>query len=302
MRFLLLITLLLTPHTATAAEPLRWKFAAEQELPYRIVKTQQMEVDGGAAGTTKSELTQTIDMAWKVESVGDDGAARMTHDVTRVQVRMQGPYGTGYEFDTASEEPPADLAALVAPALKAMEENDYTVTITPRGEMTDLDAPADLIDALRRAPGGEGANDYSVGMIARPIAIPLPEEAMNEGTEWSQTSESVVPMFGRQEVVTTYRCAGPKLTGGRSLAVLTPTVTLTTAVGESAETITGTLKPKKSDGEILFDRGAGRLESSRVEQTLDAEIKTDQAMVTGVLKQSIIVTYGENDSEGSTNP
>ncbi|MEM6330943.1 MAG: hypothetical protein AAF790_11925 [Planctomycetota bacterium] len=278
---------------AGAAEPLRWKFEPGQRLPYRIEKRMQMEIDGAEAGVEATDLTQTIDMAWVVEAVDPAGAARMVHDVTRVQVAMRGRPGQGYTFDTRSPDPPEDLARLIAPLFRTLVETDYRVTITPRGEMRDVAAPADLLDAMQRTPGGEGLDRFAAETLVGPAVTPLPEGPVEPGDEWRQTSMATVPAYGRQKTTTTFRYDGPASGTPGGLVRLTPTVEIATAMGGADLPVTGTLKSLGAKGEVLFDRAAGRLHASKIEQKLASQLTVGSSKVQGTLTLTTTVTYGE---------
>ncbi len=292
VRGLTLALLMMSIGSPLAAQPLRWKFSAGQELPYRIVKTMQLQIDGAEAGQASSELTQTVDMIWRVIDVDPKGAGRMIHDVTRVQISMRGPLGQGYDFDTAGGEPATDLAAFVAPMLEALVEHDYTVTISAQGEMSDVEAPQDLVDALNRFSEDRSGIPAAPERVAGPICVLLPDHELDPQTPWSQQSSAVVPLFGRQQISTTYRSAGDTQVEGKTFVVVKPKVEVASAVGQQ-QPITGILRSRDSGGEILFDSNEGRLESSRIDQEMETEIKVEGVTVTGTLKLSTMVSHGE---------
>lgn len=281
-----------------AAEPLRWKFEGGQELPYRLVQEMEMTLKAGPAGGTATETSQTMEMVWIVESVDDDGSARMKHDIRRVRMSMTAPQGQGYEFDTASEEPPEGLATLMAPVFEAMVEEDYKVTMSPRGEITDFEAPPALIEAVKNMPGGDrsGTTDQTIQLMALQTATLLPPKELAKGESWSTSgqasSQTTLPMFGAMMIETTYRYDGPREIDGRALEVFSPTLKLTTTTLEEESTLSASLKSNASSGEILFDRSAGRLETSTIEQVMDLQMKSGQSTIAGEVKQTATVTFG----------
>ena len=290
--------------TSTAAEPMVWKFEVGQEFRYQLVQNMLMNMNAGAAGNMETKTNQTIDMVWIVQSVNEDGSARMKHDIERVQMTMAPPLGEGYELDTASPDPPNDLAMTISPIFQAMVESDYHVTMTPQGEVKDFEAPEALAEAIKNIPGGGGMVDTNetLKLMAMQIAVPLPQGAVEEGASWSTTYETSAAMFGKQTVDTTYTYKGSREVGDKTFEVFSPEIKLTAGAagqggaGQGAAGpagMSGTLKSKNTEGEVFFDRGAGRLDRSHMTQETDMEMKAGGTTLTATIEQTTTVQFGK---------
>jgi len=285
--------------TSIAAEPLVWKFKAGQEFRYQLVQDMVMDMNAGAAGEMRTETKQTIDMVWIVESVGEDGSARMKHDIQRVQMTMNAPLGQAYELDTASPDPPEGLAMTISPIFKAMVESDYHVTMTPQGEVKDFQAPKELAVAIQNIPGGGGMvnTDETLKLMAMQVALPLPPGPIEQGGAWTSSYASSAPMFGKQTVETTYTYQGPRQVGDKSLQVISPEIKLTAGGagqgGGNVGGMSGTLTSKSTNGEIFFDPTAGRLDHSQVKQETDMEMKAGATNLTATIQQTTTVQFGK---------
>lgn len=298
----LLLATFWTSSVASADEPLRFSFRVGQEVPYTLIQDMKMTMDAGPAGVMKTKTNQTIKMAWRVEEVKEDGSAVMTHDVQRVQMSLAGPLGQGYEFDTDSQQAPQGLAAMIAPIFKALVESDYKVTMTPRGEISDMVIPEAVMEALKNVPGAGGAapNDESIKQMAMQVAIQLPKEALVDGKTWSTKVQTSAPMFGQQQVETTYEYEGTREKDGRKLEVFSPTVVVTTIAQDKEGNMSAKLDSGESSGEILFDREMGRLVSSQITQNLDIEIQAGVQTITGTIVQTATIKSGEQTEQSDS--
>ena len=283
--------------TVVSAEPPRWEFEVGQELPYVIEQAMTMKLDGQQAGAAETTTKQTMEMVWVVESVAADGSARMKHDIRRVTMSMTSPGAQGYTLDTASDEPPEGLAALLAPVFNALVEHDYVVTMSPRGEFSDFQAPPELLEALNNSPtSGPLAVNSTVQLMALQIATRLPAEEVVAGESWSTAGsggEAVrLPMFGPVLAEVTYKYAGESEEDGRAVAIFEPTVRLSAAEQPASESVSASFDSRAGAGETAFDRDAGRLARSEVRQLLAFEIKANDRPLTGDIDQTTRITFG----------
>lgn len=288
-----------TASVAPAEETLRWKFEPGQELRYQVVQQTDTNMDAGPAGQITTGTTQTIDMVWKVEAVNDDGSARMRHEIERVQMSMTAPMNQGFAFDTASAEPPEGLATLLAPAFNALVESGYKVTVSPTGELSDIEASEELVQAIKNLPGagGAGQGEDALKAMASPVAVPLPAEAVEPGAEWTRsTGELAVPMFGKMQVETTFTYKGPRKMSGKPMQVLAPSININATAPEGGP-MSGSVKSRDTSGEVLFDPAAGRVEEASTRHTMDISITAGQNTISGTITQTAKIKYGEQSAE-----
>jgi hypothetical protein len=83
--------------------------------------------------------------------------------------------------------------------------------------------------------------------------------------------ESDHPALGKVKIVTTYRYTGAREADGATLEAFAPTITFD-ATGGAA---TVTVEEQESNGEVLFNRTAGRLESKSIKFAVHLAIEID---------------------------
>ncbi len=163
--------------TVSQAEaPLRWKFTPGESFDYQMTQDMNMNIDAGQAGQLATTAGQTMNMTWNVKSIDDQGHAVIEQKIDRIQMKMTAPGGQGFEYDTDSEEPAVGVAAMVAPTMEAMTAGQFTFTLSPRGEVSDVKVSEELLAAIKNGPGGEaGAVEQFKSMVSQ-VAFTLPEK------------------------------------------------------------------------------------------------------------------------------
>ena len=166
---------------SAAAEPLVWKFAEGDQHHFQMVQETMLSMDLGVAGEVTTEVKQTFDITWEVESVAEDGAAQLTQRITRVQMAVNAPGQADLSYDTDLKEQPQGYAAMLAPTIEALRSSPIKATMTPRGEISDVEIPEALIEAISRGSAGAvpGSLGTSEGYLSffQQNSIVLPEEA-----------------------------------------------------------------------------------------------------------------------------
>jgi hypothetical protein len=268
---------LLTALTAAAchsAEPLRWKFEPGETLNYEMTQTMETTVAAGPAGDFTSGMKQIMDMKWHVDEVTPEGNAKMRQQIERVRLTMTMP-GQVTEYDSAGDEPPQGMVAMLAPLYDAMTSGEFTVTMTPRGEIVDAEVPPKLMEAMKNVPGADALGDLSTSEGMKQLlthsALTLPEGELQSGETWQSRVETKMP-FGKMEVVTTYEYVGTKDADGQTFEVIKLSPEIKNA-GDDGAQMQLDVSEQKSDGEILFDRELGQMHSSHLQQTMQMEMK-----------------------------
>lgn len=290
--FVALLLGMISTSGVVAAEPLAWKFKPGDVYNYQLVQKMNMTMNLGPGGETIASVNQTIDIQWKVQSVEEDGAAELEQRFDRVQMDITAPGQPPVHFDTASDEPPQGYAAMLAPALVALKNSPFHLTMTPRGEITKVEIAASVIEALNQGSGaamlGGLATEAGLKSMVRQNAVMLPApDELTEGHQWTTSSEVDNPTTGNIETETTYRSVGSREVDGQQLEVFVPTILTKFAATESANGAKVTVENQESTGEILFNRSAGRLESTAIEQRLDLVITVGGNTINQRLDQSI---------------
>jgi hypothetical protein len=226
-----------------------------------------------------TELGQTLDTTWKVDSVGADGTAELTQVIDRVRSRVQAP-GGAFEFDSMAEKAPeGPIAGQLVPVLKALVGAEFRYKMNPRGELSDIRVPAGLIDKLKSSgPAAANAGMFSEDGLKNMItesSLALPAESLDVGKAWTRVSRIPSPPLGTLVVKKTYRYEGPSQKGERiGQEVL---VELDKALGDQVEVNLG---DQNSKGFFVFDNEVGRVTESNVGQKLQMVIKVTGQEVT----------------------
>ena len=275
---------LLIASAATAAEPLRWKLTAGERLNYNVTQDMTMNMNAGPAGQMVTTMQQTFEMTWNVQQVGDDGAAVIEQSVDRVQMSMKSPMGQSFDYDSTAEGPAEGMAAMVAPMYDAMTNGTFQFKMTPRGEISDVKVSPEVLEAIKNSPGaaamGEMATADGIQKMLTQDPIVLPEESPAEGESWSNSATMNNPMTGKQTVETSYKFEGNEEVDGVKMAVFRPAIKMGF---EGNETMQLKVTEQTSDGEVLFNQDAGRLDST----TLQQMTKIDMTIAGQTMQQQI---------------
>jgi hypothetical protein len=150
--------------------------------------------------------------------------------------------------------------------------------------------PESIAEALKNQPGaaqmGDLATPEGFKKLVRQASFVLPEK-LDPGTEWTAKSESNLPAVGTQTAVTTYKYEGAATADGKPMERFTAKLDVKFAGGQVPVEITN----QESSGEILFNRGAGRLESSTIEQLTELKITVADQTISQKIDQNIAMKW-----------
>lgn len=285
--------LLLAPaSSAQAADAIVWKF--KPGLTNRFQMSQETKVTKtGAGGEMSVDSVLTIDMSWTVKEVKPDGSAVLEQRVDRMRMNISTADGMKSDIDTDAKEDPQGQAAMAAPLLKAVTGHPFIVTMTPRGEVTDVVVPDAVAEALKNQPGaaqmGELASAAGFKKMVGQASFVLPEK-LEVGKEWTSTTEAKLPVVGTQTAVTTYKYEGPIETEGVKLEKFSAEVAVSFAGGE----VKVEVPSQESNGEVLFNGEEGRLEQSKITQVTNLKITAAGQVVEQKIEQTIGVKWVPN--------
>lgn len=281
----------LTTAVSQADEPLRWKFKAGDKFNYNMKQDMNMNMDAGPAGKLATTAQQNMDMNWAIQSVNPDGGAVIKQTIDRIRVKMTAPGGQGFDYDSDNEGPAVGMAAMVAPTFKAMTAGSFEFTMSPRGEVTDVKVSPELLEAIKNAPGNQGGTDEKAAeqfkQMVSQVAFVLPEKAPAKGETWTTKIALNNPAAGNQTVETTYTFDGTREVDGITYAVIKPAMTMNLAGNPQMEM---KMKEQKTNGEVLFNIEAGRLQSMSIDQDIILDIIAGGQTIPGTIDQKIDVT------------
>lgn len=131
-----------------------WKFSADDRANYQLVIETQLNI--GPEGNLKqlASVKQQVDYSWEVTEVADDGSATVGVEVHDYQLQVVGPGGKEVEFDTGASHQPQGFAAMLLPLGKQLSESPVHFKMAPTGQVTIIDLPENLSEAVTSVPGG----------------------------------------------------------------------------------------------------------------------------------------------------
>ncbi len=294
---ILLCAMLTSP--LPAQQPLAWKYIPGKTLRYQLVQKTKTTMSLGASesqdrgGKVTTEVRQTLDMAWLVKEVQQDGTGLIELNITRIQLKVDGPGGQGLEYDSADETRPQGFAAMIAGVLKRLTEATYQVTMTSRGEITSVVLPESLLEQARDAPGGELMGDLisEAGFknLMSQSTLLLPEQAeLVPGHIWSNTTTiENAAMGGKQTVETIYLYEGIQQAKGKPLEAISMQMEFDFGNGKMPGGASIEILLQRANGKMLFNRLAGRLRSSVTKQRIQLEIENDGQTIGQTIEQTV---------------
>ncbi len=123
------------------------------------------------------------------------------------------------------------------------------------------------------------------------MTLQLPEK-LDDGAEWTMKLDTASPLFGTLTAETTYKYEGPKDVDGQACEAFSPTLTMKFDGGPAKIEVAD----EKSSGEILFNRAAGRLQSARIEHSVQLTITSPQGEeLKQELDQTVETKWAETD-------
>jgi hypothetical protein len=261
---------------AQAQVTLRYKFKEGDKLNYDMAQKMEMKMNVAGNDITMN-MNQDIDMAWRVLKVEPSGKAQIEQKIGRIRMTMDGLPGVGkIEYDSKDgKEPEGPIGKILGPILNALAGAEFTVTMDPRGEISDVKLPDKLAEAMKNLPaGGQGLGDmFSPEGLKRLVnqgGLVLPQEPVSKGKAWDQKVEMKMP-FGMMKVVNQMTYEGTEDKGGKTLQRIgvTPKVTI-----EPDPNAPINIKTKATDakGTAYFNNTAGRLVEMQMVQNMQMDI------------------------------
>jgi hypothetical protein len=253
---------------ARAQSPLRWKFQAGETLRYEFQQLSEFKVKVNNQETTNA-TDLTIELSWKVKRVADDGVAEITQTVDRARVKIQaGPQKIAYDSkDGKTDDNPS--AQALSQVYAAAVGQEYSLKISPRGEVLDAKVPDSVTNALRGSPFQASADGGGVlsavglkNMFAQVFPV-LPPEVAGKGKTWDSTL--VLPTAPLVTTLkTTYTLAGLDETSAKIDSAIEAAI-------KSGPEIPFTINLRKQTGTgtFLFDRDPGRLTEAKIHQSME---------------------------------
>lgn len=287
-----LLIILVSAGSLPAQTTLRWKFQQGQRLTQVVKQNMSMNAKAGDLDI-ETKMKQTIDATWHVTAVDDQGTATIEQDFTRLRMKMDA-MGNAFEFDSDDPKELEGIGALVAPALKALADTQFTLTMSSSGKIDKVEVPDSAVEAFQSIPGaGQMGGMFSKEGLVKMIkqgSYHFPDGALEQGDSWTIKAENELTQIGKMETLSKLTYAGPEVVEGKKLERIKLEVTMTLPKGDNALV---TLNNQSSKGTIYFDNEAGRVAQSTLEQTMTMAIQVGGQAIEQKIKQTIDVRVAE---------
>lgn len=248
------------------AEELRWKLKSGEELVAKI--EQKSEVTSTISGTATVMTVETgMELAWKVEAVDEQGNATISQRFQRLRMTLEMPKAGPISYDSTKAAEARGDVKTIAEAVLPLLEASATITLSPRGEITNVVLDESIQKAVEKLANAKALqmllSKEGLTSVLKQSLVVLPEGEVKPGDSWPREAKLESPL-GKLKHVTTFKllepdAKSPQFARIESDATLEPDVAAKSKV---------TLKSQAQRGLILFNAAAGRVQSATVDQEL----------------------------------
>jgi hypothetical protein len=213
---------------AQAQVTLRYKFKEGEELHYDMEQKMDMKMNVGG-NNIAMKIHQQLELSWKVTKVDPDGSAQLTQKIESIKMTMDTPMGK-VEYDSQSnKEPQGQIGQTVGPIFNALAGSEFTSTMDPRGETSNVKIPEKVLEVIKsKLAGVPGMADmFSPESLKRMInqgGLVIPKEPVTKGQPWTKKMDVKMP-FGAMKVTNTMTYEGPA-NGGLQKIAISPVVAM----------------------------------------------------------------------------
>lgn len=296
-----LVLLLGNPQTAWSQkdkQAVRWKLAAGDRF------TIELEQESGTrTQVDRREVEQSsrmkLTLQWDVESVDDQGTARIRQVISALRAEITLPETDGPQtvvYDSSAERH-RGKARQLAKSFDRIVNKPVTVVMTGRGEIAEVEIPEETRESLREMPGSiEGRNVFSVDSVRemfQSAGTEFPETAVATGDTWKVTREFSIGSPHRFTRETIYTLQDKNRIGFRS------TLTIDSNVAENenpdVEFHTWRIEDQNSSGTLTFDLEQGHVVDSQSSLMLQTITAYHSFAVVTTVQSSITMSVSKSD-------
>jgi hypothetical protein len=289
-RLCLVLMMLAASAAHAAAQPvtLRYKWTQGDVLTYRTVVRTTSTATGGPRGQETFEQTMTQLIKLTVAAVNPaDGSVTLRQTIESVTMDVTTPAGK-IAYDSARKvEPDADPRVVaMSKTLGGMVGEAVSVTMAPNGAVRRIDGAAriaqKLIDDLPRDPMSGALAQNIKGMLSEDALRAaleqsfsrLPEQPVNVGDTWTAEHAVGADATGRLVGKSTFTLKAVEGTGDAAVARIAVSLALRQEEVPSPGASTSVkLGPgSKGEGEVVFNVGPGRIETSTMRTDMPSTV------------------------------
>jgi len=281
------LLLVLAASPSHGAELLRWKFKQGETIDYTMI--QQMKMTMTIMGqNVETNMTQHLDMTWTVDKVADDGNATLTQKITRMKMIMEGPQFGKVEVDSEKPGGGNPFTDAMKKVIDSLVGGEFTVTMTPQGQVKDMKLSDTMKQALQAAGGGKmpgGFSEDTFKQMTTQAGAFFPKKNVSKGESWSQKTDTDMP-FGKMKAVSKLTYLGTESKNGATMAKLKlePSFTLEPKPNSPFKV---KMTDKGGKGTVYFDAAEGKLSSSVYTQKMQIELTTGGKTIDQNIDQTI---------------
>ena len=288
---------LATLASASQAQELRWKLAADDE--FSVAQTQTTTIDTRVE-KRDSKIDSSVSLIgnWKVTNVSDDNVASIEQTVESIKVLINNPSDStkSVAIDTASSTRPAKNSRALLKELQPLVGMKFLLKMNDQGEVIDVTVPDETQTQLDTIP-----TDSWLKALLDPgklqgqirstnLALPKQDLTVGQSIELAPTTNPatvVAGTLGKRKM--TY--VGQKTKDGKQVDVFTlSTAEKFDAVesappGDSAQPDQPSVATFEWAGKLLFDRDAGHCTSCENQTT----IKTSSSHRNMAISTTVVV-------------
>lgn len=244
---------------------LAWNLKAEDR--FQVVREQQAVAHTSVASKpVRTSIETKVTMTWQVEALDDQGNATIVQTLNEILVEMDAGSGV-LKYDSSVAIKPTGPVKTIADGVMPLVGESFTVTMSPRGEMTSL-KPSDKLAKLFVGKMAEDAGGFSAQGIAKLLQQPLlllPEKPVDAGDTW-EVKRDLPSSLGLLQQTLTYKFAGVGEGDQAKTARIELGGTIAAPPGAADKP---KLKSNELTGLAQFDIEAGRLVEMTAKQTLE---------------------------------
>ncbi len=272
---------------------LRWKFEAGRVIQVEMV--QDMNMIMNVAGQKMETVNKSSNwMTWKVDSVNEDGSARVLTMIDRAMSDIEVPMQGTSHFDSSDpEQTKGPAGAQLEKVYRPMIGVETATVMKPTGEITEVQIPEGSLDGLDQAGAGSvNLGKETLERLTRDASPAFPEK-LAVGDTWTRDSEMALPGMGKLLLGTTYKYEGTEQVEGRELHRIGMEIKMEFELDPVAGDVSVEVVEQENSGFIHFDNNAGRIESTTMNQDMIMEIQAQGQTIAQSLVQKVMTRFSE---------
>ncbi len=264
----LVLSLLAASPLAAQNKTLRWNLKEGQKFNIEITQDQQQNMNVPGQPEMEIPIEQGTYMTWEVTGADSD-KFNITQVITRMTMSMAAPM---MEIEYDSDDGEADgMAAQMAATIEPVIDAEIKFVMNARGEISDVEIPEDVIDAIESAGGGmmgaNGLNADALKQLVNQSSLVLPEDPASGGVTWANENKIDTPMMN-MAVKTDYEYIGEEEVNGNKIHKISTSSEVEIEAGENALGGSVELEDQESTGEVWFDNNAGYMIGAKSTQKM----------------------------------